>query len=90
MKKGLIGLAAAMMLAFGGAAFAGKLDINGANAKELAKAITGVGEVKAEAIVSYRKEHGPFKSVDGLQAVDGIGPKTVEKNREFLTVGEKQ
>lgn len=88
MKKALIGLAAAVMLTFGGAALAGGLDINRADAQELAAGIEGVGPVKAKAIVSYREEHGPFESVGGLQAVDGIGPKTIENNRDALTVGD--
>ena len=40
-----------------------------------------------EAIVAYRKEHGAFKSLDQLASVKGIGLKTVEKNREAITLG---
>lgn len=86
MKKQLIGLAAAALLTFGGAAFAEALDINQAGAEELAATIDGVGTVKAAAIIEHREKHGDFQSVDDLQAVDGIGPKTVEKNRDALTV----
>lgn len=63
------------------------VNINTADAATLASRLNGVGESKAEAIVAYREEHGAFKSVDQLAQVKGIGLKTVEKNREMLTVG---
>jgi competence protein ComEA len=63
------------------------VDINSADAVTLAEAIKGVGKAKAEAIVAYREKHGPFKSVDDLSLVQGIGPKTLEQNRSSLTVG---
>jgi competence protein ComEA len=70
-------------------AFAGEVvDINHADATEIAAAMKGIGLNKAQAIVAYRKEHGPFKSVDDLTMVKGVGGKTVEKNRENLRVGK--
>jgi len=63
------------------------VNINTADAATMAARLNGVGESKAEAIVAYREEHGAFKSVDQLAQVKGIGLKTVEKNREVLTVG---
>jgi len=66
--------------------YAGPVDINTANAGELASAITGVGEKKAAVIVQYREAHGPFTSVDELAMVKGIGAGTVEKNRHNLEV----
>lgn len=63
------------------------VNINTADAATMAARLNGVGESKAEAIVAYREEHGAFKSVDQLAQVKGIGLKTVEKNRELLTVG---
>jgi competence protein ComEA len=70
------------------AAFAaGKVDINRASASELAAALNGVGESKAQAIVDYRTQHGPFKSAEQLAQVRGIGLKTVEKNMERIEVG---
>jgi competence protein ComEA len=62
------------------------VDINTADAATLAKELTGVGDAKAQAIVSYRTEHGPFKSVDELAMVDGIGEKTLAANRDKLKV----
>ena len=61
------------------------VDINTADAETLATAINGVGIKKASAIVAYRSQHGPFKSVDELTQVEGIGPGIVEKNRSNLT-----
>lgn len=62
------------------------VNINTASAAALAEAITGVGSERAAAIVEYREAHGPFKSVDDLKAVKGIGEKTLEQNRARLTV----
>lgn len=67
-------------------AYAESIDINTADATALAAAMTGIGPAKAEAIVAYRKEHGPFQSLDDLALVKGIGSATVEKNRDRLTV----
>ncbi|MGH8119693.1 MAG: ComEA family DNA-binding protein [Gammaproteobacteria bacterium] len=52
--------------------------------------IKGVGEKRAEAIITWREQHGPFKSVDELASVSGIGPAIVEANRDNLTTGPKQ
>lgn len=65
---------------------AAPLDINTATAAELATVMQNVGPKKAEAIVAWREQNGPFKSVDELEKVPGIGPKIVEANRDRLTV----
>ncbi|MDH5785298.1 MAG: ComEA family DNA-binding protein [Chromatiales bacterium] len=62
------------------------VNINTADATTLAANIVGIGEKKALAIVQFREEHGPFKSVDELTQVKGIGLKLVDNNRENLTV----
>lgn len=67
------------------AAFAAQINLNTATAAQL-EALNGIGAAKAEAIVAYRVAHGGFKSVDELAAVKGVGDKTVEKNREQMTV----
>jgi competence protein ComEA len=66
---------------------AGQVDINSADAKALAEGLTGVGMSKAEAIVAYRAEHGPFANADELAQVKGIGDKLVERNRDNIVVG---
>jgi competence protein ComEA len=60
------------------------IDINNANQDQLAM-LTGIGPAKAAAIVEYRETNGPFKKVDDLTNVSGIGPATVEKNRHLLS-----
>lgn len=62
------------------------VDINSASAETLAAAIDGVGARRAQAIVDYRQMHGPFRSVEDLLAVRGIGPKLLEASRARLTV----
>ncbi|MGL5243803.1 MAG: helix-hairpin-helix domain-containing protein, partial [Sarcina sp.] len=63
----------------------GKININSASKDDLMK-LTGVGESKAQAIISYREKSGGFKKVEDLQNVDGIGEKTVEKLKDSITV----
>ncbi len=62
-----------------------RININTASAGELAT-LTGVGAKSAQAIIDYREMMGPFKTVDDLTKVKGIGEKTLEKNRHRLTV----
>ena len=69
-------------------AFAAPININTASAEQLT-ALNGIGEAKAAPIIEHRKAHGPFKSVDQLVEVKGIGLKLVEKNRDMMTVGGK-
>lgn len=65
--------------------YTGPVNINTAN-KELLMTLSGIGEVRAEAIIDYRVYYGKFKSVDELLEVEGIGEKTLEKIRDRLTV----
>ena len=67
-------------------AVAGPVNINTATAENLAVNIKGVGKKKAEAIIAYREANGPFKSVDDLQKVKGIGSKILQKNKENLLI----
>lgn len=79
---GALGLCSALA-----AGAAERVDINAANAAELATGLVGIGQSKAEAIVEYRAENGPFKSADDLGLVKGIGPATIAKNRDRIGVG---
>lgn len=60
------------------------VNINQAGAEELAEALTGVGEKKADRIVQYRQKHGDFISASGLADVKGIGDVTVSKNQDRI------
>lgn len=61
------------------------LNLNTATMGEL-MTIDGIGEAKAYAIVSYRKDVGPFTSVNDLMNIQGFGEATVEKLAPYLTV----
>ena len=63
------------------------LDLNRCDAGELVR-LPGIGEVRAGAIIRWREKNGPFRSVDELARVPGIGPKTVERLRPFVAVPE--
>jgi competence protein ComEA len=67
-----------------------KVDINTADAETLADKLYGIGPVKAEAIIKFREENGPFKAVIELIQVRGIGEGTLEKNKDILTVSVPQ
>ncbi len=64
----------------------GLLDLNRASAAELDN-LPGIGPSKANAIVAHRERHGPFRTVDQLLEVKGIGPKLLERLRPLVTVG---
>lgn len=61
------------------------IDINAADLTELQK-INGIGPAKAQAIIDYREENGPFKTVDELSEISGFGEKTVEKLRDSIRI----
>ncbi len=80
----------AMLLSLPAFAFAVEpVDINSADAQTLADAIKGVGLSRANAIVTFRDKHGPFEAIEDLTLVRGIGAKTIDANRDGLSVGEK-
>ena len=63
-----------------------QVSINSASAEDLAHAMNGVGLKKAQAIIAYRDEYGPFKTIDDLKQVPGIGNSLVERNLTHLTL----
>ena len=63
------------------------LDLNTATSEDL-DALPGIGPVLAKRIVDYRAAHGPFKKIDDLMEVSGIGPKKLEKIKPFLVISE--
>lgn len=62
-----------------------KIKVNQADIDELVN-LTGIGPLKAEAIITYRDEIGGFKNVDDLLEVTGIGEKTLETIRDELQI----
>lgn len=61
------------------------VDLNAADRAALLT-LPGIGETKADAILAYREAHGPFKRVDDLLNVSGIGPSTVDGLRDRVIV----
>lgn len=64
---------------------AGGISINNATAAEL-DALPGIGPVLAERIVTHRATHGPFRSIDQLSDVSGIGDSVMEQIRSQVTL----
>ena len=64
-----------------------KLDINRAD-PWLLEALPGIGEVTAQAIVDYRSVNGPFRRIEDLLKVSGIGPVTFAKIKDYITVSD--
>ena len=57
------------------------VNINTATLEQL-EALPGIGPVKGQAIIDYRKANGPFKSIDDLKNVKGIGDATLDKIKQ--------
>jgi competence protein ComEA len=62
------------------------IDLNRASAEDL-DAIPGLGPALAQRIVDYRQAHGPFKQVEDLRKVSGVGPQNLQKLKPFLGLG---
>ncbi|MFQ5965622.1 MAG: ComEA family DNA-binding protein [Candidatus Scalinduaceae bacterium] len=62
-----------------------KIDLNRAEWYELI-ILPRIGEKKAKAIVEYRKSKGPFRTIEQLSEVNGIGIKTVKKIKELVFI----
>ena len=81
-------ISALLALVLTGRVLAAPVDVNSADATTLAEALNGVGPKIAAAIVSYRKEHGPFNNVQDLLKVKGIGPRILERNRKDILLNK--
>ena len=75
-----------LLVTLSGVLCAEPVNINSATVYELAENLKGIGPKKAQAIVKYREKNGPFFSAEELTNVKGIGPKTIEKNRQDILV----
>ena len=65
------------------------MDLNTADWYDLQR-LPGIGEKRARAILDYREEHGPFRSVEELDEVDGIGAGIIAGLEGCVTVGERE
>jgi len=63
----------------------GKVNINTADSSGL-ESLAGIGPVTAKNILDYRAQNGPFKSINELDNVKGIGQKTIDKFRDQITI----
>lgn len=62
-----------------------KVNINTAGIEQLCL-LPNIGEKRAQAIIEYREQHGPFKDVQELLNISGIGPATLEGLLDFITL----
>ena len=69
----------------GGQDTEGKVKLNEATQAEL-ETLNGIGPSKAQAIIDYREEHGPFQTVEDVLEVSGIGEKTLDHLKDDLIV----
>jgi len=63
----------------------GKVNINSATASDF-EDLPGIGPVLAQKIVDYRDQHGPFRSIQDLMKVTGIGQKKFDSLQAYVTV----
>ena len=63
----------------------GRININTAGLDDL-KTLSGIGDAKAQAIISYRESNGGFRNVEELTKVDGIGDATFQKLKDYITI----
>jgi competence protein ComEA len=68
-------------------AFAAQININTANSAQL-DTLPGIGPAKAAAIIDYRTKNGPFRTIEDIQKVSGIGPVTFSNMQSSITVGQ--
>jgi competence protein ComEA len=81
----------ALMLAWAFPAMAddmGKININSADRDQL-MLLEGIGESYAQRIIEHREKNGPFQQPEDLLNVKGIGPKTLEMNKERILVRDE-
>jgi len=64
-----------------------KIDINQAE-MWLLQALPGIGEIRAQAIIDYRSQNGPFHNINELIKVEGIGTSTYEQIKHLITVAD--
>lgn len=84
-KRGIGLVAAGLLVPL--LAIAGPVDVNSADAETIAAELDGIGLARAQAIVAYREANGPFRSVEDLLAVKGVGERILAANRDNIRLG---
>ena len=74
-----------VLLAGSGVSPGGRININTATRDQL-ESLPGIGAVKAQNIINYRQQNGPFRNIEDLLEVSGIGAKTLEGIRDLISV----
>jgi competence protein ComEA len=75
-----------ILFSFSSLLYAAQVNINTADADTLSSELSGIGQSKAEAIVAYREQHGPYRQLEDLTNVKGIGIATIEKNKTKISL----
>ena len=65
-----------------------RIDVNTADIYDLQR-LPGIGEKRAQDIIAWREERGPFQSLDELTNISGIGPATLDGIRDYATAGNE-
>ena len=78
-----------VLFSFSSLLYAAQVNINTADADTLSNELSGIGQSKAAAIVAYRDQHGPYKQLEDLANVKGIGISTIEKNKSKMILKEQ-
>jgi len=91
VQKSIVALAVGIMVCLINSAWAADImiNINTASIKELTQ-LPGVGKVTANRIVAYRDKNGPFKQIEDIQKIKGIGSKTFVKIKDMITLTDKK
>ena len=76
----------AMAMQQAGASATDPVDVNKAGIDELTR-VPGIGQVMAQRIVDFRSENGPFRRLEDLLKVKGVGEKKLARLRPYLKVG---
>ena len=61
------------------------VDLNSADSSAL-ESVPGIGKSLSQRILAFREKNGPFQTVDDLLKVQGVGEKSIQKLRPYLTV----